>query len=113
MISLHDKIALVTGGWRGIGGATALRLAEAGADIVLNYVSSRDEADRTAERIAEMGRRVAVVHSSFSAGRPGSAPAWASSSARTTRCRSPTGSTPARSGARRASSACAASGSAS
>ncbi|MBX3448371.1 MAG: SDR family oxidoreductase [Planctomycetaceae bacterium] len=66
MISLHDKIALVTGGSRGIGRATALRLAEAGADIVLNYVSSRDEADRTAERIAEMGRRVAVVRADVS-----------------------------------------------
>lgn len=66
MISLHDKIALVTGGSRGIGRATALRLAEAGADIVLNYVSSRDEADRTAEWIAEMGRRVAVVRADVS-----------------------------------------------
>lgn len=66
MISLHEKIALVTGGSRGIGRATALRLAEAGADIVLNYVSSRDEADRTAERIAEMGRRVAVVRADVS-----------------------------------------------
>lgn len=66
MIDLHHKVALVTGGGRGIGRATALRLAEAGADIVLNYATSKSEAEMTAERIAELGRQVIVVKADVS-----------------------------------------------
>lgn len=66
MIDLSGNIALVTGGSRGIGKAIALRLAEAGADIVLNFVSSRTAADETAEAIAALGRRVAVVQADVS-----------------------------------------------
>ena len=61
MISLEGKIALVTGASRGIGRATALRLAEAGADVIVNYLTSRQSAIDTAERIQAMGRRAAVV----------------------------------------------------
>lgn len=61
MIDLTGRVALITGSSRGIGSACALRLAEAGADIVLNYVSSRTAADEVAEKIRAMGRRVAVV----------------------------------------------------
>ncbi|NOX55315.1 MAG: SDR family oxidoreductase, partial [Planctomycetes bacterium] len=66
MIDLSGKVALVTGGSRGIGRACAIRLAEAGADVVVNYVTSRSAADETAERIAELGRRVAVVKADVS-----------------------------------------------
>lgn len=66
MIDLTGKVALVTGGSRGIGKAIALRLAEAGADVVLNFVSSREAADETAEEIAALGRRVAVVQADVS-----------------------------------------------
>ena len=66
MIDLHGKTALVTGGSRGIGRACALRLAEAGADIVINYVTSQSAADEVAEVIAAMGRDVAVVKADVS-----------------------------------------------
>jgi enoyl-[acyl-carrier protein] reductase III len=54
MIDLTGKVALVTGSSRGIGKACALRLAEAGADIVVNYVTSAREAEEVAEAIAAM-----------------------------------------------------------
>jgi enoyl-[acyl-carrier protein] reductase III len=66
MIDLTGRVALVTGGSRGIGRACALRLAEAGADIVINYVSSSSAADEVAEAIADMGRRVAIVRADVS-----------------------------------------------
>ena len=66
MIDLTGKTALVTGGSRGIGRACALRLAEAGADIVLNYVMSSGAAEQVAEVIQAMGRDVAVVKADVS-----------------------------------------------
>ena len=44
MIDLTGKVALITGGSRGIGRACAERLAEAGAYIAINYVSSVEQA---------------------------------------------------------------------
>jgi enoyl-[acyl-carrier protein] reductase III len=61
MIDLSGKVALVTGSSRGIGRACALRLAEAGADVVVNYVTSGREADEVAAQIAAMGRGAACV----------------------------------------------------
>lgn len=61
MINLTGKVALVTGSSRGIGKACALRLAEAGADVVVNYVTSRAAATEVAEQITAMGRRAYVV----------------------------------------------------
>ena len=55
------KIALVTGSSRGIGRAIALRLAEEGADIVVNFFRNRAAADDTANAIRALGRRVWVV----------------------------------------------------
>jgi enoyl-[acyl-carrier protein] reductase III len=66
MIDLTGKTALVTGSARGIGRACALRLAEAGADIVVNYVANRQAALETAEAIAELGRRTLVVKADVS-----------------------------------------------
>jgi enoyl-[acyl-carrier protein] reductase III len=66
MLELTGKVALVTGGSRGIGRACALRLAEAGADVIVNYVTSRSAAEETAGEIAKMGRRVAVVKADVS-----------------------------------------------
>jgi enoyl-[acyl-carrier protein] reductase III len=61
MINLQNYVALVTGGSRGIGRATAIRLAEAGADVVINYVTSQSNARTVADHIAGLGRRVATV----------------------------------------------------
>lgn len=66
MIDLSGRVALVTGGSRGIGRACALRLAEAGADIVVNYVSAYAAAMEVAEEIASLGRRVVVVKADVS-----------------------------------------------
>jgi enoyl-[acyl-carrier protein] reductase III len=61
MIDLTGKVALVTGSSRGIGRACALRLAEAGADVVVNFVTSGREADEVAAQIAALGRNAACV----------------------------------------------------
>ena len=66
MIDLTGKVALITGGSRGMGRAIALKLAEAGADVVLNFVAARGAADQTAEQIAALGRRVAEVQADVS-----------------------------------------------
>jgi len=58
---LDGRIALVTGGGRGIGKAIALALAEAGCDIAVNYVSREADARQTADAIRAMGRRALVV----------------------------------------------------
>ncbi len=55
------KVALVTGSGRGIGKAIALRLAQEGADIVVNFFRNRDPAEETAEEIRQLGRQVLVV----------------------------------------------------
>jgi 3-oxoacyl-[acyl-carrier protein] reductase len=58
---LEGQVALVTGGVRRIGRAIALSLAGAGADIVINARSSRDEAEATAREVEALGVR-ALVH---------------------------------------------------
>ena len=66
MIDLMGRVALVTGSSRGIGRACALRLAEAGADLVTNYVTNKRAATEMAEQIREMGRSVALVRADIS-----------------------------------------------
>ncbi len=66
MIDLSNQVALITGGSRGIGRATALRLAQAGADVVINYVTSQSAAKEVADQIAQMGRRAATVKADVS-----------------------------------------------
>jgi enoyl-[acyl-carrier protein] reductase III len=66
MIDLTGKVALVTGSSRGIGRACALRLAEAGADLVINYVVNRQAANELAEEIAALGREVLVCKADVS-----------------------------------------------
>ncbi|MFC4908303.1 SDR family NAD(P)-dependent oxidoreductase [Actinomadura gamaensis] len=61
MGELTGKVALVTGGGRGIGAAVARRLADAGAAVALTYVQAEDRAREVAERIEAGGGRAAVI----------------------------------------------------
>ena len=55
LIDLSGKAALVTGGSRGIGAATAVMLAEAGASVAITYRERKAAADEVLDRIAEVG----------------------------------------------------------
>ncbi|HEU5089327.1 MAG TPA: SDR family NAD(P)-dependent oxidoreductase, partial [Roseiflexaceae bacterium] len=60
-ISLKDKVALVTGGSRGIGRAIALALADSGAAVVVNYKGNQAAADEVVRAIESRdGRALAV-----------------------------------------------------
>ncbi|MGH7528095.1 MAG: SDR family NAD(P)-dependent oxidoreductase, partial [Gemmatimonadales bacterium] len=61
MISLEGKIALVTGGSRGIGRAAAVLLARAGAHVALTYHTRAGEAESAAREIQALGRRAYVA----------------------------------------------------
>lgn len=57
---LKNKVALVTGSSRGIGKAIALDLAQQGADIIINYKSSRRKAENVANSIKEIGKNAII-----------------------------------------------------
>ncbi len=61
MYALDGKVALVTGSSRGIGKAIALKLAEAGVNLVVNYIRHRRDAQETAAQIEAQGVRCLVV----------------------------------------------------
>ena len=58
---LEGKVALVTGGSRGIGKAIALELASEGADIIINHLRHRSAAQETAEAIRQKGRQAHII----------------------------------------------------
>ena len=66
MNPLEGKLALVTGAGRGIGRAIALDLAKAGADVVVNYSRSRQQAEEVVKAVEAMGRRAMAVQADVS-----------------------------------------------
>lgn len=65
----HTKIALVTGGSRGLGKNMALSLAKKGIDVILTYNSKHEEALQVVAEIEQMGQKAAALQ--FSAGEIG------------------------------------------
>ncbi len=63
--SLNGKIAIVTGGSRNIGRETALRLAAAGADVIITYRQNRQAADSAVAQMADVGARAAAFQADF------------------------------------------------
>jgi glucose 1-dehydrogenase len=66
MKNLVGQPALVTGGSSGIGKATAIGLAKAGADVVVNYIGDRAPADETAHIIEGVGGKAIVIEADVS-----------------------------------------------
>ncbi|MBK3567607.1 SDR family oxidoreductase [Streptomyces sp. MBT62] len=59
--TLNGKVALVTGGSRGIGAATALRLARDGADVAVTYVAGKEAAEDVVRTVERLGRRAVAL----------------------------------------------------
>jgi 3-oxoacyl-[acyl-carrier protein] reductase len=68
MEQLSGKVALVTGGGRGIGRAVSLALARAGCHVAVNYRERRDDAESAVREIEELGRRAIAVQADVSRG---------------------------------------------
>jgi len=65
-IDLSGKIALVTGGAKGIGRSTSLQLSEAGATVIINYQKSKDQAEEIRLEISKRGGTVDVIKADIS-----------------------------------------------
>ena len=66
MFNLSGKSALVTGASRGIGRGIALSLARQGAEVAINYRSSKEEAEEVQGEIEKLGRRSIIVQADVS-----------------------------------------------
>jgi len=65
-VRLHDRVAIVTGGGRGIGRAIALRLAREGAAVAVNFSRSREAAEAVAAEILASGGRALAIQADVS-----------------------------------------------
>ena len=59
--NLTGKVALVTGGSRGIGAAIVKRLAQEGAHVALTYVSNPDQANETVKAVQALGAKALAI----------------------------------------------------
>jgi 3-oxoacyl-[acyl-carrier protein] reductase len=66
MINLKNKVAIITGASRGVGAATAIKFAEAGADVVINYFHHEEEAIRIAQECRAYGVRAITFQADVS-----------------------------------------------
>jgi 3-oxoacyl-[acyl-carrier protein] reductase len=66
-MSSKGRVALVTGGSRGIGRATATALAQAGCDVVVNYLQAEDSAREVVKAIEQTGQRGLAIRADVSA----------------------------------------------
>jgi 3-oxoacyl-(acyl-carrier-protein) reductase len=66
VMELKGKTSLVSGSSRGIGRAIAIMLAEAGSDVIVNYVSNRDAAEEVVDKIKQLGRRAIAYQADVS-----------------------------------------------
>lgn len=71
MIDLENQVAIITGGSRGIGAATAILMAKAGANVIITYNSNEKAAKEVQEEIASLGRKCIAIRANVS--RPKSA----------------------------------------
>ena len=65
-LEFENRVALITGGSRGIGRVTALRLAEEGADVAISYVSQIKDAEEAVNQIRSLGRQSMCVQCDIS-----------------------------------------------
>src|ERR1043165_7034508 len=91
-MKLAGKIALVTGGSRGIGRATALAFAAEGADVAFCHLNDDAKADETASEIRALGRR--ALHRSVDVADVAAGRAFAAAGARRGGRRCPAGRLP-------------------
>ena len=66
MLGLEGKVAIITGGSRGIGAAVSLELARHGCDVALTYRGRKAAADAVAGKIEDMGRRALALQANVS-----------------------------------------------
>ncbi|MFW6035957.1 MAG: 3-oxoacyl-[acyl-carrier-protein] reductase [Halothermotrichaceae bacterium] len=67
-MKLENKVAVITGSSRGIGAATAVKFAEEGADIVINYpfAGEKENAEKVVSQIQKIGRKAIMVEADIS-----------------------------------------------
>jgi 3-oxoacyl-[acyl-carrier protein] reductase len=65
MSQLTGKVAIVTGGSGGIGRSTALEFAKQGADLMIQYNTGKDQAEKVADEISNLGRKATLARVNF------------------------------------------------